>query len=97
MSRPPGDPARFEPNGSVIGIALQQTNDNVAGTSGWYLTVRCTVCARLIAFQKARFPGRSPNLRIETAGELSVSCPNCKSVVRFCPDQIERQNVVLTP
>jgi hypothetical protein len=30
-------------------------------------------------------------------GALSVSCPNCKAVVRFCPDQIERQNVVLTP
>jgi len=81
----------------VIVVAPPQTNDNVAGSSGWYLTVRCTACARLIAFQKARFPGKSPNLRIETAGELSVSCPNCKAVVRFVPDQIERQNVVLTP
>ena len=81
----------------VIEPAPQPTNDNVAGPSEWYLTVRCTSCARLIAFQKARFPGGSPNLRIETAGELSVSCPNCKSVVRFRPAQIERQNVVLTP
>jgi phage FluMu protein Com len=81
----------------VIEIAPRQTNDNVAGSSGWYLTVRCTACARLIAFQKARFPGKSPNLRIETAGQLSVSCPNCKSVVRFVPGQIERQNVVLAP
>jgi phage FluMu protein Com len=81
----------------MIDIAPQPTNDNVAGPSGWYLTVRCTTCARLIAFQKARFPGVSPNLRIETAGELSVDCPNCKTVVRFRSDQIERQNVVLTP
>jgi phage FluMu protein Com len=80
----------------MIAFAPQPTNDNVAGPSGWYLTVRCTACARLIAFQKARSPGASPNLRIETAGELSVNCPNCKSVVRFCSDQIERQNVVLT-
>ena len=81
----------------MIEIAPPQTNDNVAGSSGWYLTVRCTACARLIAFQKARFPGKSPNLRIETAGKLSVDCPNCKSVVRFFADQIERQKVVLTP
>lgn len=81
----------------MIESAPQPTNDNVAGPSGWYLTVRCTACARLIAFQKARFPGRNPNLRIETAGELSVSCPNCASVVRFQPGQIERQKVVLTP
>jgi len=80
----------------VIQIAPPPTNDNFAGSSGWYLTVRCTACARLIAFQKARFPGRN-NLRIATAGELSVSCPNCESVVSFCPDQIERQNVVLMP
>lgn len=80
----------------MIESAPQPTNDNLAGPSEWYLTVRCTTCARLIAFQKARFPGRNPNLRIETAGELEVSCPNCKSVVRFRPAQIERQNVVLT-
>jgi phage FluMu protein Com len=81
----------------MIASAPQPANDNPAGLSEWYLTVRCTTCARLIAFQKARFPGRNPNLRIETAGELEVSCPNCKSVVRFRPSQIERQKVVLTP
>jgi phage FluMu protein Com len=81
----------------VIETAPPPTNDNDAGPSGWYLTVRCTACARLIAFQKARFPGGSPNLRIETAGDLSVSCPNCKSVVHFESAQIERRNVMLTP
>jgi phage FluMu protein Com len=81
----------------VIHTAPQPTNDNVAGPSEWYLTVRCTACARLIAVQKALFPGGHPNLQIATTGALSVSCPNCKAVVRFCPDQIERQNVVLTP
>ena len=80
----------------MIETAPQPTNDNVAGPSEWYLTVRCTACARLIAFQKARLPGRNPNLGIATAGDLSVNCPNCKTVVRFGPDQIERQNVVLT-
>lgn len=80
----------------MIESAPQPTNDNLAGPSEWYLTVRCTTCARLIAFQKARFPGRNPNVRIETTGGLEVSCPNCKSVVRFYPTQIERQNVVLT-
>jgi phage FluMu protein Com len=80
----------------MIESAPQPTNDNVAGPSAWYLTVRCTACARLIAFQKARFPGESPNLRIEAAGQLSVNCPNCETVVQFRSDQIERQNVVLT-
>jgi phage FluMu protein Com len=80
----------------MIESARQPTNDNFAGPSEWYLTVRCTTCARLIAFQKARFPGRNPDLRIETTGELEVSCPHCRSVVRFCRTQIERQNVVLT-
>jgi phage FluMu protein Com len=74
----------------------EPANDNTAGPSQWYLTVRCTVCTRLIAFQKARFPGGNPNLRIAAEGELSVHCPNCKSLVRFRPKQIERQNVVLT-
>jgi phage FluMu protein Com len=81
----------------VIDVAPQPTNDNFSGPSEWYLTVRCSVCARLIAFQKARFPGENPNLGIATAGELSVDCPHCKSVVRFRSDQIERQNVMLTP
>ncbi len=59
---------------------------------------RCNIvaCGRLIAFQKARFPGGNPNLRIAVAGVLSVCCPYCKSVVRFCPEQILRQSVVLT-
>jgi phage FluMu protein Com len=71
-------------------------NDNTAEPSQWYLTVRCTACTRLIAFQKARFPGSNPNLRIAVEGALSVHCPHCKSLVRFCPKQIERQNVILT-
>jgi phage FluMu protein Com len=71
-------------------------NDNTAEPSQWYLTVRCTSCARLIAFQKAKFPGGNPNLRIVVEGELSVDCPHCKSLVRFRSKHIERQNVVLT-
>jgi hypothetical protein len=87
---------------SDIGGAIKQlpepSNDNVAGPSEWYLTVRCknVACGRLIAFQKARFPGGNPNLRIAVSGALSICCPHCKSIVRFCPEQIERQNVVLT-
>jgi len=82
----------------VISEAPEATNDNFAGPSEWYLTVRCNnaACARLTAFQKARFPGGTPNLRIAATDELSVCCPYCRSVVRFCPEQIERQNVVLT-
>ena len=81
----------------MIAKIREPANDNIAGPSEWYLTVRCNnaSCARLIAFQKARFPGQDPNLRIEAAGNLSVHCPNCKSLVRFRSDQIERQDVVL--
>jgi hypothetical protein len=69
-----------------------------AATSGWYLTVRCSNprCARLIAFQKSRFCGAGPNLRLTVTGKLSVECPHCKRLVRFQEEQIERRNVVLT-
>ena len=75
------------------------TNDNIAGPSEWYLTVRCNnaACGRLIAFQKTHFPGGTPNLAMAVSGELSVGCPHCKSVVRFSSEQIERRNVTLTP
>jgi len=81
----------------VIQKLPEPTNDNVPGPSEWYLTVRCNnaACGRLIAFQKARFPGENP-LHVAVSGELSVCCPHCKTVVHFCPEQIERQNVVLT-
>jgi hypothetical protein len=67
-------------------------------TAEWYLTVRCTnpACARLIAFQKARFPGDDANLRLAVTGAPSVDCPHCKTLVRFRLDQIERRQVMLT-
>ena len=67
-------------------------------TSDWYLTVRCSNprCARLIAFQKSRFCGAGPNLRLAITGKLSIECPHCKRLVRFQEEQIERRNVVLT-
>jgi phage FluMu protein Com len=80
----------------MIEKAPEPVNDNAPELSQWYLTVRCTGCSQLIAFQKARFPGGNPNLRIAVSGELSVHCPHCKSLVRFRPKQIERQEVVLT-
>lgn len=75
---------------------LGRAND-IATTAEWYLTVRCTnpTCARLIAFQKARFPGGS-NLELDVAGAPSVDCPHCKTLVRFRREQIERRQVVLT-
>jgi len=62
------------------------------------LTVRCTnpTCARLIAFQKSRFRGGNPDLRLAVTGELSVDCPHCRTLVRFHREQIERRPVVLT-
>jgi hypothetical protein len=62
------------------------------------LTVRCTnpTCGRLIAFQKARFPGDDANLRLAVSGAPSVDCPHCRKLVRFQLDQIERRQVMLT-
>jgi hypothetical protein len=82
----------------VIARRREPANDNIAGPSEWYLTVRCNnaFCARLIAFQKARFPGADPDLAIQTSGNLSVQCPHCRTLVRFRSEQIERQDVVLT-
>jgi len=62
------------------------------------LTVRCTnpTCGRLIAFQKARFPGSDRDLGITITGEPSVDCPHCKTLVRVRADQIRRKQVVLT-
>jgi hypothetical protein len=64
----------------------------------WYLTVRCTnpACARRIAFQKARYRGDAPNLRLAVIGTPSVNCPHCQTRVRFRLDQIERRHVTLT-
>ena len=72
--------------------------EDFAGTVDWYLTVRCNnpKCARLIAFQKSRFCGGNPDLRLAVTGKLSVECPHCKWMVRFHPEQIERRPVVLT-
>jgi hypothetical protein len=49
--------------------------DDFAGAADWYLTVRCSnpKCARLIAFQKARFGGGNPHLRLAVTGKLSVA------------------------
>ncbi len=72
--------------------------DDFGTTAEWYLTVRCAsaVCGRLIAFQKATYPGDHPNLRLAITGEPSVHCPHCKMLMRFQVDQIERRRVVLT-
>ena len=69
-----------------------------AATADWYLTVRCSnsACSRLIAFQKTRFGGGNPNLRVAAIGDLSVACPHCKRLMRFQSEQIERRHVVLT-
>jgi hypothetical protein len=73
-------------------------SEDFAGTADWYLTVRCSnpECARLIAFQKTRFGGGNPDLRLVVTGKLSVDCPHCKRLVRFQGEQIERRCVVLT-
>jgi hypothetical protein len=54
------------------------------------------MCARLIAFQKSVDPGDNPDLGIAITGKPSVICPHCKVATRFCHDQIERRQVVLT-
>jgi phage FluMu protein Com len=89
------------PAGMEIGMYRADpspTIDNLAGTAEWYLTVRCTnrSCGRLIAFQKTRFGGGNPDLRLAVSGHLSVDCPHCKARIRFRPEQIERRHVVLT-
>jgi hypothetical protein len=72
--------------------------DDFAATADWYLTVRCSspTCARLIAFQKTKYRGGDPNLRLAVTGKLSVDCPHCGRLVRFQREQIERRHVVLT-
>ncbi len=72
--------------------------EDFAATAEWYLTVRCSnpTCARLIAFQKTRFGGGNPHLRLAVTGKLSTDCPHCKRLVRFRGEQIERRRVVLT-
>jgi hypothetical protein len=72
--------------------------DDFAATAEWYLTVRCSdpTCARLIAFQKTRFRGTDPNVRLAVTGKLSAECPHCKRLMRFREEQIVRRNVVLT-
>ena len=79
-------------------VGPQLAIDEFAATADWYLTVRCNnpTCARLIAFQKTRFHGGDPNLRLAVTGKLSVDCPHCKMLVRFQGEQIERRQVVLT-
>jgi hypothetical protein len=73
-------------------------NDDETAAAEWYLTVRCTnpTCGRVIAFQKARFSGPSPDFRVTITGKPSVDCPHCKTLVRVRADQIERKQVVLT-
>jgi hypothetical protein len=71
---------------------------NFGTIAEWYLTVRCTnaACGRLIAFQKARYPGDDANVRFAVTGPPSVDCPHCKRLVRFRRDQIERRQVLLS-
>ena len=82
----------YQPDGPELAI------EDFAATADWYLTVRCSnpKCARLIAFQKTRFGGGNPDLRLAVIGKLSVDCPHCKRLVRFRGEQIERRRVVLT-
>jgi phage FluMu protein Com len=93
---------RLAPARTEIGMhhlkGPELANIDFAATSGWYLTVRCSNprCGRLIAFQKSRFYGSDPNLRLAVTGKLSVECPHCKRLVRFQEEQIKRRNVVLT-
>jgi len=70
---------------------------DLAATTEWYLTVRCTnpTCARLIAFQKARSSGGTRDVQLVVTGKLSVDCPHCKMLVRFQREQIERRQIVL--
>jgi phage FluMu protein Com len=64
----------------------------------WYLTIRCTsvMCGRLIAFQKAAYPGDRPNLRFAISGEPSVHCPHCRKLIQIQINQIKRRRIVLT-
>lgn len=77
--------------------ASQPTSKEFAATADWYLTVRCNnpMCAGLIAFQKTRFGRGNPRLRLAITGDLSIDCPQCKWLVRFDEEQIERRRVVL--
>ncbi|HWX59259.1 hypothetical protein [Bradyrhizobium sp.] len=81
-----------QPDGAKLAV------EDFAATADWYLTVRCSnpKCVRLIAFQKSRFAGGNSDLRLAVTGKLSVECPNCKRLVRFHAEQIERRPVVLT-
>jgi len=82
----------------TISKSITLNDDDAAATAEWYLTVRCTnpTCGRLIAFQKAKFPGGSPDLRLKVDGAPSVDCPDCKTLVRVRADQIQHRQVVLT-
>jgi hypothetical protein len=77
---------------------LELAIEEFAATADWYLTVRCSnpKCARLIAFQKTRFGGGNPDVRLAVTGKPSVDCPHCKRLVRFRGEQIERRRVVVT-
>lgn len=72
-------------------------DDELDRSAEWYLTVRCarSTCGRLIAFQKAIFPGDKPNLRFAVTGEPSVNCPHCRLLVRIRVDDIERRRIVV--
>jgi hypothetical protein len=42
------------------------------------------------------FAGSNPDFRVSVAGEPTVDCPHCKTLVRVSADRIERKQVVLT-
>ena len=86
----------WQPNGRPA-IKPAAVADDFGTLAEWYLTVRCSnpACAGLIAFQKARYQGDDPNLRLAVSGAPSVDCPHCKTLVRFQLDQIERRLVLL--
>jgi hypothetical protein len=71
--------------------------DDSGDSADWYLTVRCASpeCGRLIAFQKALYPGDRPNLRVAIHGEPTVHCPHCRKLMRVKIDQIERRRIIV--
>jgi hypothetical protein len=72
--------------------------DDFGNSAEWYLTIRCArlECGRLIAFQKAVYPGDRPNLRFAITGEPTVHCPHCGMLIRIRTGQIKRRRILVT-
>ena len=72
--------------------------DDFGNSAEWYLTIHCArlECGRLIAFQKAVYPGDRPNLRFAITGEPTVHCPHCGMLIRIRTGQIKRRRILVT-